>query len=562
MGPAVPDRAIRDCRLAAMQPRILALQPSGLVLVAAVLAAVIAAAVAATGIGIGLSVAGAAAVFIIAGRERHARPDLARVGRAYGSRCPACLLLWLAHRDGSGPATLLWILAIVWATDIGAYGFGSQLGGPRLAPRWSPRKTWAGLLGGIFCAALVGWATARLLGGSAVLPLVMLSAGLAIVGQFGDLAEFAGQEKVRREGFERSDPRPWRPSRPARWIAGRHPGGGAPDCRSRRQRAVLGMTLAIAAATAGEAARQSDSTPTEIARADRWPRRVSILGSTGSIGRSTVDLLLRNRDLFTVEALTANHNAALLAEQARALDARFAAVADPADYPALKEALAGTGIEMACGRAALVEAAERPADWVMAGIVGAAGLEPTLAAVRQGRMVAFANKEVLVSRRQPVHARGRGARRDAAAGRQRAQCDLAVLRLFQGGPDRENYADLQRRPVPRAQLRAHARRDPGPGGGAPDMEHGGKNFGRLGHLDEQGARADRGVSPLSAAGRAHRYRHPSAIDRAWPRDLLRRLGAGPSWLARHAHPDRLRAGLARTQRRPRPSGSISPRSDA
>jgi len=126
------------------------------------------------------------------------------------------------------------------------------------------------------------------------------------------------------------------------------------------------------------------------------PRRVSILGSTGSIGQSTVDLLMRNRDAFTVEALTANHNAALLAEQAKALDARFAAIADPADYPALKEALSGSGIETACGRAAVVEAAERPADWVMAGIVGAAGLEPTLAAVRQGRIVAFANKEVLV----------------------------------------------------------------------------------------------------------------------------------------------------------------------
>ena len=126
------------------------------------------------------------------------------------------------------------------------------------------------------------------------------------------------------------------------------------------------------------------------------PRRVTILGSTGSIGQSTVDLLLRNRDAFTVEAVTANHNAALLAEQAKALDARFAAIADPADYPALKEALSGAGIETACGRAAVVEAAERPADWVMAGIVGAAGLEPTLAAIRRGRIVAFANKEVLV----------------------------------------------------------------------------------------------------------------------------------------------------------------------
>jgi len=126
------------------------------------------------------------------------------------------------------------------------------------------------------------------------------------------------------------------------------------------------------------------------------PRRVTILGSTGSIGQSTVDLLLRNRDSFTVEALTANRNAALLAEQARQLDARFAAVADPADYPVLKDALFGSGIEVGCGRAALVEAAERPADWVMAGIVGAAGLEPTLAAVRTGKIVAFANKEVLV----------------------------------------------------------------------------------------------------------------------------------------------------------------------
>ncbi|HEX3863113.1 MAG TPA: 1-deoxy-D-xylulose-5-phosphate reductoisomerase [Stellaceae bacterium] len=126
------------------------------------------------------------------------------------------------------------------------------------------------------------------------------------------------------------------------------------------------------------------------------PRCVTILGSTGSVGRSTVDLLQRNRDIFTVEALTANHNAALLAEQARSLNARFAAVADPADYAALKEALAGSGIEVAAGRAALVEAAEREADWMMAGIVGAAGLEPTLAAIRRGRIVAFANKEVLV----------------------------------------------------------------------------------------------------------------------------------------------------------------------
>ena len=126
------------------------------------------------------------------------------------------------------------------------------------------------------------------------------------------------------------------------------------------------------------------------------PRRVSILGSTGSVGHSTVDLLLRNPNEFAVEALTAYSNVTLLAEQARKLNARFAAVVDPAAYPALKEALAGSGIEAGSGPEALIEAAERPADWVMAGIVGSAGLAPTLAAVRRGRIVAFANKEVLV----------------------------------------------------------------------------------------------------------------------------------------------------------------------
>jgi 1-deoxy-D-xylulose-5-phosphate reductoisomerase len=126
------------------------------------------------------------------------------------------------------------------------------------------------------------------------------------------------------------------------------------------------------------------------------PRRISILGSTGSVGRSTVDLLSRNRDRFTVEALTANRNAKSLAEQAVALGARFAAVADPSAYTELKDRLAGTGIAVGSGPEALTEAADRPADLLMAGIVGAAGLAPTLTAIRRGRIVALANKEALV----------------------------------------------------------------------------------------------------------------------------------------------------------------------
>jgi len=127
------------------------------------------------------------------------------------------------------------------------------------------------------------------------------------------------------------------------------------------------------------------------------PRRVTVLGSTGSVGANTLDLLERNPGRYVVEALTANSNAVRLAEQARRLKPRLAVVADERQYAALKSALAGTGIEAAAGAEAVVEAAMRPADWVMAAIVGAAGLRPTLAAVRRGAIVALANKECLVS---------------------------------------------------------------------------------------------------------------------------------------------------------------------
>ena len=125
-------------------------------------------------------------------------------------------------------------------------------------------------------------------------------------------------------------------------------------------------------------------------------RRVSILGSTGSVGRNTVSLVEAEPERYAVEALTANGNVELLADQAKRLRARLAVVADERRYRALKEALAGTGIEAAAGTAALVEAAMLPADWVMAAIVGAAGLASTLAAVRRGALVALANKETLV----------------------------------------------------------------------------------------------------------------------------------------------------------------------
>ncbi len=127
------------------------------------------------------------------------------------------------------------------------------------------------------------------------------------------------------------------------------------------------------------------------------PRSITVLGATGSIGRSTLALVAERPELYRVEALTAGRDVETLAALARAHRARLAVVADPAGYTALREALSGTGIEAAAGPAALVEAAARPAEWVMAGIVGLAGLAPTLAALERGAIVAIANKEPLVS---------------------------------------------------------------------------------------------------------------------------------------------------------------------
>src|SRR6202521_3707031 len=125
-------------------------------------------------------------------------------------------------------------------------------------------------------------------------------------------------------------------------------------------------------------------------------RTVTVLGATGSIGDSTMDLLRASRDRYQVEALTANTNVQGLAKLAREFGARFAAVADPDRLTELKEALAGTRTECGAGESAVIEAAARPADWVMAAVSGAAGLKPALAAVDRGASVALANKELLV----------------------------------------------------------------------------------------------------------------------------------------------------------------------
>ena len=126
-------------------------------------------------------------------------------------------------------------------------------------------------------------------------------------------------------------------------------------------------------------------------------RRISILGATGSIGQSTIDLIRRDLSNYNVVALSGGRNIEQLARDAIELGAKLAVTCDPALFGALKDRLAGSGIEAAAGDAAVAEAASRPSDWVMSAIVGAAGLVPGMEAIRQGGTLALANKETLVA---------------------------------------------------------------------------------------------------------------------------------------------------------------------
>src|SRR5438105_6249350 len=194
-------------------------------------------------------------------------------------------------------------------------------------------------------------------------------------------------------------------------------------------------------------------------------RSLTLLGATGSVGTSTIDLIKRERGRYRVEAVTANSNAARLATLARELGARFAAVSDPQAYGELKEALSGSGVEVGAGESALTEAAQRPSDWVLGAITGTAGLKPTLAAAERGPIVALANKESLVCAGRLFM------RRAAAAGATVLPVDSEHNALFQamsagrredvrrviltasGGPFRTWTADAIRTATPEQALR-------------------------------------------------------------------------------------------------------------
>jgi phosphatidate cytidylyltransferase len=162
----------------------------GAAVVAAILIAVLAAVAGRFGAALLVALVGAALAFLLCRQLGRPSPRLLAGGVLYIA-LPCIALLWLAGAPSDGRATILWVLALVWATDIGAYAFGRTFGGPKLAPRVSPKKTWSGLLGGLFCAALAGIAAAFAVGAPAPLTVLLVSAGLAVVEQFGDLAESA-----------------------------------------------------------------------------------------------------------------------------------------------------------------------------------------------------------------------------------------------------------------------------------------------------------------------------------------------------------------------------------
>ncbi|MGS1017704.1 1-deoxy-D-xylulose-5-phosphate reductoisomerase [Allosphingosinicella humi] len=195
-------------------------------------------------------------------------------------------------------------------------------------------------------------------------------------------------------------------------------------------------------------------------------RTVTVLGATGSVGQSTLDLIERNRGAYEVLALTAHRDVAGLAASAVRVGARQAVIADSSLYGALSDALAGTGIEAIAGEEAVVDAAAAGADWTMAAIVGTAGLRPVMAALRQGKTVALANKESLVSAGDVMIAAAResGARLLPVDSEHNAvfQCfdrerPGAVRRIIltaSGGPFRRASIDEMRRVTP-AQAVAH-----------------------------------------------------------------------------------------------------------
>lgn len=225
-------------------------------------------------------------------------------------------------------------------------------------------------------------------------------------------------------------------------------------------------------------------------------KSVSVFGVTGSIGASTVDILKSHADKYSLEAVTAHRNVKALAKVAIELDAKCAVIGDPDYYQELCDALSDTAIEVAAGENALVEAAQRPSDIVIAAIVGAAGLKPTLAAIRRGARVGLANKETLVCA---------GALMTAEITKHGATLipvDSEHSAIFQVLEERaENRIDrilltASGRPIPGMGAKGYENRHPCTGAGPPELGNGGQDFNRFRDDDEQRVGADRSLASV------------------------------------------------------------------
>ncbi len=269
------------------------------------------------------------------------------------------------------------------------------------------------------------------------------------------------------------------------------------------------------------------------------PRRISILGATGSIGESTLDLIGRDPSAYRVVALTGGQNVARLAELAILHRAELAVIADPSRYADLRTALAGTGIEAGAGNEALLDAASRPADWVMAAIVGAAGLKPTLQAVRQGTATALANKECLVSAGAifmaevarantillPVDSE-HSAAMQIMAGAPKERIERICL-TASGGPFRGWSREQMAEARPEEALNH------------PNWSMGPKVTIDSATLMNKGLELLEAHHLFSLAPSQARRPNPSPVDRALPRLFERRRGARADELPRHAYAHRL-----------------------
>ena len=275
-------------------------------------------------------------------------------------------------------------------------------------------------------------------------------------------------------------------------------------------------------------------------------RAISILGATGSVGASTLDLVRRNREQWRVVALTANCSAAELAALAREFEAEVAVVGDEACLGDLREALAGSGVEAAGGATALCEAASRPVDLTVAAIVGCAGLGPTMAAIRQGGTVALANKEALVSAGEVMTAAvaGHGATLLPVDSEHNAifQClqggrieDVRTITLTASGGPLRTWTHAQLAAATPAQAVAHPNWDMGAkiSVDSATMMNKGLEFIEAHHLFPVGLEALRiVVHPQSVVHSMVEYRDGSTLAQLGPSDMRVPIASCLAWPAR------------------------------